>query len=113
MATVCLVWGELAIGHWEDLGAAAFGTIVISLAGRVLCCVSLFKTVAGRWVAIVGTPLVVIWLVKLVLFFACQIYLLDEEYDEEFPWSNYSSQLDYAAPSFWGLADSRAPLRHG
>jgi hypothetical protein len=97
VATVCFVWVELPVHRWGQMDAAACGTLALCLAGCVLCWRS---SGVGRWVAVLGTPLVVIWLVKLVLFFACQIYVIDEEYGEEFPWSNYGSRLDSTGPSF-------------
>jgi len=97
VATVCFVRVELPIHRWVEMDAAASGTLAVCIAG---CVLGWRSSGVGRWVAVLGTPLVVIWLVKLVLFFACQVYIIDEEYGEEFPWSNYGSRLDSTGQSF-------------
>ena len=84
IATVCFVWVELPIHRWVEMDAVACGTLAVCLAG---CVLGWRSSGIGRWAAVLGTPLVVIWLAKLVLFIACQLYIIDEEHDEEFPWS--------------------------
>ncbi len=83
VATVRFVSAEFDFWQWMKLDAAACGTLAVCLAGYVLGFCSL-KTRTGRWAAVIGLPVAMVWVFKVALFLMCQFCLLAAQYEDEF-----------------------------
>ena len=107
VATVRFVSAEFDFWQWMKLDAAACGTLAVCLAGYVLGFCSL-KTRTGRWAAVIGLPVAMVWVFKVALFLMCQFCLLAAQYEDEF--DNYVLNVPAMTRPEASAASGASPL---